>query len=55
MPVARGEIVVFSDANSIYDRQALRHLVRHFSDFGVGYVVGYQRYVSQPARWSRLG
>ncbi len=48
MPEADGEIVVFSDANSIYDRQALRHLTRHFSDPDVGYVVGYQRYVSQP-------
>lgn len=48
MPQARGEIVVFSDANSIYDRRALRYLSRHFSDTQVGYVVGYQRYISEP-------
>ena len=48
MPQARGEIVVFSDANSIYDAQALRQLTRHFSDPKVGYVVGYQRYISDP-------
>jgi len=46
MPQARGEIVVFSDANSMYDRQALRWLTRHFSDPQVGYVVGYQRYIA---------
>src|SRR5438552_7714109 len=48
MPRARGEIVVFSDANSIYDHKALRHLTKHFSDPHVGFVVGYQRYISEP-------
>jgi len=38
------DIVVFSDANAIYDRGALRYLVRHFADQGVGYVVGHARY-----------
>lgn len=46
LPQARSEIVVFSDANSIYDPQALRWLARHFSDPRVGYVVGYQRYIA---------
>jgi len=40
-----GEIVVFSDANAIYDSQALRRLVRHFTDDTIGYVVGHARYV----------
>src|SRR5690606_17027123 len=29
---ARGEIVGFSDANSMYDRAALRHIVANFAD-----------------------
>jgi cellulose synthase/poly-beta-1,6-N-acetylglucosamine synthase-like glycosyltransferase len=37
---ATGEFLVFSDANSIYRPDALRNLIRHFSDPGVGYVVG---------------
>lgn len=38
------EVVVFSDANSIYDRRALRQLVKYFVDPEVGYVVGHARY-----------
>jgi len=48
MPRATGEIVVFSDANSMYDRQALRYLAAPFAEMRVGYVVGYQRYVADP-------
>lgn len=33
-------VLVFSDANTFFDRQALRHLVRHFQDPRVGAVVG---------------
>jgi cellulose synthase/poly-beta-1,6-N-acetylglucosamine synthase-like glycosyltransferase len=42
---ARGEILVFSDANAIYQPDAIRHLVAHFSDPKVGYAVGSARYV----------
>jgi cellulose synthase/poly-beta-1,6-N-acetylglucosamine synthase-like glycosyltransferase len=38
--MAKGEIVVFSDANAIYESKALRELVRPFRDPHVGYVVG---------------
>lgn len=41
---AGGEILVFSDANSIYARDALRALVRPFADPEVGGVAGNQRY-----------
>ena len=44
VPTASGEILIFSDANSMYDRAAVRELVRPFSDETVGYVVGHQRY-----------
>jgi len=46
VPLARGEIIVFSDANSIYESDAVRRLVMHFTDPRVGYVVGAQRYRS---------
>ena len=45
MEQIRTEIVVFSDANAIYDNQAIRHLVKHFADAKTGYVVGHARYV----------
>ncbi len=38
------DVVVFSDANAIYDRSAVRNLVRHFVDEQIGYVVGNARY-----------
>lgn len=37
---ARGDIVVFSDANSMYAPDAVRKLVRNFYDESVGYVTG---------------
>ena len=38
--IARGDIVVFSDANALYEPNSIRELVRHFADAQVGYVVG---------------
>ncbi len=40
LPEANGEIVVFSDANSLYQSEALNHLVAVFADPAVGYVTG---------------
>lgn len=40
MPSARGSIVVFSDANNLYDTQALRELVKPFADTAVAAVSG---------------
>lgn len=34
------EMVVFSDANAMYEPSAIRKLVQHFADPAVGYVVG---------------
>jgi cellulose synthase/poly-beta-1,6-N-acetylglucosamine synthase-like glycosyltransferase len=45
IPRARGEIVVFADANSIYRPDAIRMLVRNFADPQVGYVTGNMLYV----------
>lgn len=44
---ANGQILVFSDANAIYQPDAIRQLVQHFKDSRVGYVVGNARYVEQ--------
>jgi cellulose synthase/poly-beta-1,6-N-acetylglucosamine synthase-like glycosyltransferase len=43
---ARGDILVFSDANSIYDLKALKYLVMNFSDPSVGYVTGKMIYTN---------
>lgn len=43
---AKGDVVVFSDANSIYERSALKALVRNFADPDVGYVSGQMKYVN---------
>jgi cellulose synthase/poly-beta-1,6-N-acetylglucosamine synthase-like glycosyltransferase len=44
---AKGEIIVFSDANSIYQRQAIKKLVRNFSDEQVGCVSGELKYYNK--------
>ena len=46
IPKAIGEIVVFSDANSIYAPDAIRSLVRNFADPSVGYVTGRMIYTN---------
>ncbi len=48
VPVARGEIIVFSDANSIYDKNAVKNLVSNFADGRIGFVTGYTRYHVNP-------
>lgn len=45
--VAKGEILVFSDANSQYAPDAIRQLVRPFADPEVGGVAGNQVYLSE--------
>lgn len=44
---ARGEIVVFSDANSLYQLDAISLIVRNFADPEVGYVTGKMIYRSR--------
>jgi len=46
IPSARGEIIVFSDANSLYERYAIRKLVANFKDPRIGYVTGKMIYVN---------
>ena len=46
VPMARGEIIVFSDANSLYAPDAVRRLVANFADRQVGYVSGKMIYAN---------
>jgi len=47
VPHAKGDILVFSDANSIYEKDMLKHLVQNFADKRVGYVTGKMIYTNQ--------
>ncbi len=42
---ASGEILAFSDANSVWAADALRHLIEPFADPAVGYVCGQVRFL----------
>lgn len=44
--IAKGEILVFTDANSIFDKQALTELIKTLSDRSVGYVAGKLSYLN---------
>ncbi len=46
VPEAKGEILLFSDANSQWATDAVRHLVANFADAEVGYVTGKMVYVN---------
>lgn len=46
VPKAKGEILIFSDANSLYDSNALRTLTQNFNDPTVGYVTGKMIYTN---------
>lgn len=47
VPQIDTEIIVFSDANAIYKKDALTHLVKHFLSPIVGYVVGNAQYYKE--------
>ena len=47
--LAQGEIIVFSDANSMYDKNAIKNLISNFADERIGFVTGYTRYVEKDA------
>jgi len=49
VPLTKGEILVFSDANAMYQRDAIRELSLHFASLSVGYVVGNARYRDKSA------
>jgi Glycosyl transferase family 2 len=45
---AYGDVLVFTDANSLLQRDALRHIVAPLADHSVGGVAGNQRYLGDP-------
>jgi cellulose synthase/poly-beta-1,6-N-acetylglucosamine synthase-like glycosyltransferase len=46
VPLATGEIIVFSDANSEYDRNSLREMMKRFEDPKIGFVTGWTKYIA---------
>ena len=52
VPLAHGDIVVFSDANALYAADALKKLVRNFADPTVGCVTGDSQYTHSRRRMS---
>jgi len=44
VPLSKGEIIVFSDANSLYDKDAINHLTKRFVDTRIGFVTGFTKY-----------
>ena len=52
---AQNEILVFSDANSMFRKDALKKLVRHFSDPSVGGVCGQKAIFHNDERKASLG
>jgi len=47
IPISKGEIIVFSDANAYYNKEAIKFLVRHFQFPRVGCVAGEKRVISK--------
>src|SRR5262249_30096749 len=52
VPDTCGEILVLSDANTMYRPDALRRLVRHFADSSVGAVTGDVRLVESAQQYA---
>lgn len=44
VPQAKGDIIIFTDANSLYENDAIRKLVRNFSDERIGCACGELKY-----------
>jgi cellulose synthase/poly-beta-1,6-N-acetylglucosamine synthase-like glycosyltransferase len=52
---AVGEVIVFSDANSLFDPDAIRLMVENFADDDVGYVTGSLGFLSEGVSLSGSG
>lgn len=44
LKIAKGEVLVFSDANTMYDSKAIKELAKYFTDNRIGCVSGQLRY-----------
>ena len=47
VPLVKGDIVLFTDANSMFPPGVLRKITRNFNDPGVGLVSGWSKYVNR--------
>lgn len=47
VPLAGGEIIIFTDANSKFDKDAVKELVKNFADQRIGFVTGHTRYTEK--------
>ncbi|MFX0195916.1 MAG: glycosyltransferase family 2 protein [Candidatus Hodarchaeota archaeon] len=49
-PLSKGSILVFSDANSMYDQNAIKELAKNFADESIGFATGVTTYISKTGR-----
>lgn len=47
VPLSGGNIIIFSDANSMYEKDAVKNMVINFANDKVGFVTGYTKYCSK--------
>jgi cellulose synthase/poly-beta-1,6-N-acetylglucosamine synthase-like glycosyltransferase len=52
---ARGDIIIFSDANSLFEPEAIRFMVENFADPDVGYATGALHFVTEDTTLSGSG
>lgn len=52
--ICKGEIIIFSDAASMYDKNVVRALVRNYADIEVGAVSGRYNYIKEGATFTGL-
>ena len=45
IPLTKGDIIIFSDANSLYDKDAASRLISKFEDKNTGFVSGHTKYI----------
>ncbi|NLJ28610.1 MAG: glycosyltransferase family 2 protein [Deltaproteobacteria bacterium] len=55
VPAARGEILLFTDANSMFPRDLLKKTARNFHDESIGLVTGWTQYRSPDGREEATG
>lgn len=55
VPAARGDIVLFTDANSMFPPELLTKVVRNFADDGIGLVTGWTKYRNEAGEEESAG
>ncbi len=55
VPEATGDIIVFSDANSMYEKNAISSLVENFADERVGFATGFTKYAAKGSGDAAIG